>query len=82
MLRRKETPGDGPGAAHRQNAATGRKCLVMPYFTTKTSDLSSLVDQAQERAHRDRLLAAFYARRGRKHRRILVELRKLAEVKT
>ena len=82
MLRQRDAPGDGPGAAHRQNAATGRKCLVMPYDTTGADDLSNLLDQAVTLAEKHEAQAWRSWRLAQKHRRIKAALEELAEVKT
>ena len=54
---------------------------VVPHCTTRPTELSRLIRQATARAYADRQRAEFYERRSRRHTRILVELRRLSEVR-
>ena len=81
MSGQRKALGDLPRALERHTPRRSGD-LVYPHLNTNDTELSNLIDQAQERARLDRLRALFYGRRYRKHRRILIELRKLAEVHT
>ena len=80
MSGQRKALGDLPRA--EATDTTTQRCSCLTHIIHEDTELSNLIDQAQERARLDRLRALFYMRRCRKHRRILVELRKLAEVHT